>query len=85
MESELIALDATCHEVEWLKDILSEFSIVPRLMLPISIYTNSRFRIEILKQENANKKINRHIQIKVYSTPIGKNCDSGLCKIRKES
>jgi len=56
MESELIALDTTCSEAEWLKDLLSEFSIVPRLILPISVHTDSRSTIEILKQDSVNKK-----------------------------
>jgi len=67
MESELISLYTTCSEAEWLKDLLSEFSIVPRSILSISVHIDSRFNIEILKQENANKKMNRHIQIKLMS------------------
>jgi len=38
---------------------------MPRPILPISIHTDSRSTIEILKQENANKKMNRHIQIRL--------------------
>jgi len=49
MESELIALDTTCTEAEWLKDLLSEFSIVPKRILLISVHTDSRSIIEILK------------------------------------
>jgi len=49
MKSELIALDTTCSEAEWLKDLLSEFSIVPRSILSNSIHIDSRFTIEILK------------------------------------
>ena len=49
MESELIALDTTILEAEWLKDILSEFYIVPRPILSISVHTDSRSTIEILK------------------------------------
>ena len=60
MESELIALDTTCFEAEWLKDLLSEFFFMPRPILPISVHTDSRSTIEILKQDNANKKMNRH-------------------------
>ena len=67
MESELIALDTTYSEAEWLKDLLFEFSIMPRPILSISIHTDSRSTIEILKQDNANKKINRHIQIRLKS------------------
>ena len=67
MESELIALDTICSEAEWLKDLLSDFSIVPQPILPISVHTDSRSTIEILKKDNANKKMNRHIQIKLKS------------------
>jgi len=49
MECELIALDTTCLEAEWLKDLLSECYIVSRLILSISVHTDSRFTIEILK------------------------------------
>ena len=57
MEFELIALDTTCSEVEWLKDVLSEFSIVSRFILSILVHIDSRSTIKILKKENANKKI----------------------------
>ena len=67
MESELIALDKTCSEAEWLKDLLSEFSIVLRPILSVSVHTDSRSTIEILKEDNVKKKINRHIQIRLKS------------------
>jgi len=38
MKSELIALDTTCSEAERLKVFLSEFSIVLRLVLSISVH-----------------------------------------------
>ena len=65
MESEFIALDTTYSEAEWLKDLLSEFSFVPRPILPISVHTDLRSTIEILRKDNANKKINRHVQIRL--------------------
>ena len=37
------------------------------LDLPISVHTDSRSTIEILKQENSKKKMNRHIQIRLKS------------------
>ena len=67
MESELIALDTTCSEAEWLKDLLSEFSFIPRPILSISVHTDSRSIVEILKKDNANKKMNKHIQIRLKS------------------
>ena len=63
IESKLIALNTTCSEAEWLKNLLSKFSIMPRLILSISVLTDSRSTIEILKQDNASKKMNKHIQI----------------------
>ena len=47
MEFKLVALDTTCSEAEWLKDLLSKFSIVHKSILSISIHTNSRSTIEI--------------------------------------
>ena len=49
MESEPIALDTTCLEAEWLKNLLSEFYIVLRPILSIFVHTDLRFTIEILK------------------------------------
>jgi len=40
---------------------------VHKPILPISYHTNSKFTIEILKQKNANKKMNRQIQIRLKS------------------
>jgi len=67
MESDLITLDTTCLKVVWLKDLLFEFYIMPIPILSISVHTNSRSTIEFLKQENTNKKMNRHIQIRLKS------------------
>jgi len=36
---------------------VSEFSVVLRPILPISVHTDSRSTIEILKKENASKKM----------------------------
>ena len=49
MEFELIALDTTSLEAEWLKDLMSEFYIMPRSILPISVHADSRSIIEIQK------------------------------------
>jgi len=67
IEAELIALDTICSEVERLKDLISEFSIMSRHVPPISIYIYSRYTIELLKQVNVNKKLNMHIQIRLKS------------------
>jgi len=61
MEIELIALNTICSEAEWLKDLIYAFFIMPRLIPLISINTDSRSTIELLKQVNVNKKLNIHI------------------------
>ena len=85
MESELSALDTTCLKAEWLKDVLSKLYIVHRLILSISVHTDSTSIIKILKQENASKNMNRHIQIrlKFVQRLLGK-ADSEQCKVQKE-
>ena len=40
---------------------------MPKPILSISVHTDSRSTIEILKKDNANKKMNRHIQITLKS------------------
>jgi len=40
-------------------------------MLPSSVHSDSSSTIEILKQENANKKTNKHIQIRLKSVLLG--------------
>ena len=65
MEFELIPLNTTCLGAEWLKYLLSELCVMHRLILPIAVHTDSRSTIEILKQENVNKKMNMHIQIRL--------------------
>jgi len=67
MESELIALDITCSEAEWLKDLLFEFTTVPKPIFLISAHTDLRSTIEILKQDDTNKKMKIHIQIRLKS------------------
>jgi len=85
MEFELIALDTTCSETEWLKDLLFEFSIMHKLILLISVHTDLRSTIEILIQDKANKKMNKHIQIRLKSVQhlLGKVVLSDFVKSKK--
>ena len=62
----LITLDTTYLEVEWLKNLICE-CIVSRPVPPISIHTDSKSTIELLKQVNDKKKLNKHIQIRLKS------------------
>jgi len=85
MEAKLIALDATCSEAEWLKDLIFEFPIVSRHVPPISIHTDSKSSIELVKQINVNKKLNRYIQIRLKSVKrlIGKTVIQDFIKSKK--
>ena len=59
---------------------------MPRPILSISVHTDSRSTIEILKQENANKKMNIHIQIRLKSVQrlLGKTVILGFVKSKRK-
>lgn len=67
MEAELIALDTTCSEAEWLKDFTSDLPVMTKPIPCIAVHTDSRSTIELLKQKTMNKKLNRHMQIRFKS------------------
>ena len=54
MEDKLIALNTTCLEVEWLKNLIYKFSFVRRLVPSNTTLIDSRSAIELLKQVNVN-------------------------------
>jgi len=58
---------------------------VYRLITPIPIHTDSRSAIELLKQVNVNKKLNRQIQIRLKSVKrlMGKIVILGFVKSKK--
>ena len=49
------------------KGFLIRILYLPKPILPISVHTDSRSTNEVVKQDNGNKKMNRHIQIKLKS------------------
>jgi hypothetical protein len=62
MEAELIALDSTCTEAEWLKELLSDIPLVSSPVPPISIHCDSKAAIDFCKKKLVNSKLNRHIK-----------------------
>ena len=62
MEAELIALDTTCTEVEWLKELLSDIPLIPSPIPAISIHCDSRAAIDFCKKKLVKSKLNRHIK-----------------------
>ena len=63
MEVEVIALDTTCIEAEWVKNLMSELLLIPKLVLAISIHYDNKAVIELINQKSTNKKIKQHIRI----------------------
>ena len=63
IETELIALDSTCTEAKWIKNLLSEIPIMSSPMPPIAIRFDSKSAIKLCKHERTNDKMNRHMRI----------------------
>ena len=66
-ESELTALDTTCIEAKWLKNLLLDISLVKNPIPVISIHCDNRAVIELVRQVHTNKKMNRHMQVRYKS------------------
>jgi hypothetical protein len=84
-ESELIALDTTCTEAEWIKNLLLDIPLVKKPMPAISIHCDNKAVIELVRQAHNNKKMNRHMQVRYKSTRslVNKNVVS-LSFVRSE-
>jgi hypothetical protein len=64
MESEMIAMDTTSIEAEWLRDLLLDIPLIAKPLPVISIHCDCRSAIEKCSQENANVKMSRHLKIR---------------------
>ena len=64
MESELIALDTTCIEVEWIKNLLLDIPLVSNSLLAISVHCDSKLVIDLVNQSHTTKKMNKHLQVR---------------------
>jgi hypothetical protein len=62
MEAELIALDTTCIEVEWLKELLSDIPLISQSIPSILINCDSRAAIGFCKKKLINSKLNGHFK-----------------------
>jgi len=60
----MIALDTTSIEAEWLKDLLTEISLLEKSLPAIFIHCDYRSANDKSHQENANVKINRHLKVR---------------------
>ena len=64
MDVKLIALDTTYSEAEWLKNLISELSILSEPIPAIFMHTDSKTTIELLKQDIVNRKLNKYLHIR---------------------
>ena len=67
MEAELIALDTTCTEAEWIKGLLLDIPLLNKPIPAISLHCDNKAVIELVKQTHTNKKMNRHMQVRYKS------------------
>ncbi|KAI5322517.1 hypothetical protein L3X38_031589 [Prunus dulcis] len=67
IESELIALDTTCTEAEWIKSLLMDMPMVEKPLPALSIHCDCKTTIDLVKQSHTNRKMNRHIHVRYKS------------------
>ena len=60
----MIALDTTCIEVEWLRDLLIDIPLMANPLPPISIMCDCKSAIDKCMQANADMKMNRHLKVR---------------------
>ena len=66
-DAELIALDTTCLEAEWLRNLLLDLSFLFKIVPPVHVHCDSTAVLDLLAQETVNAKLNRHLQIRYKS------------------
>lgn len=56
MESDLIALDSTCSEAYWLKNLISGIPLLVHLIPGVYIHCNCKFVIDFIVSNKCNRK-----------------------------
>jgi len=56
MKTKIIALDAATSEVEFLKNLLCDFSLLNKPILPILMHCDSKVAISKVTKKNFNEK-----------------------------
>ena len=64
IEYELIALDTTCTEAKWLRNLLLDMPIMSKPIPAISIQCDCKAVIDLIRQSHTNRKMNRHMQVR---------------------
>ena len=68
MEVELIALDTTCTEAQWIKSLLLDIPLLNKPIPTISLHCDNKDVIELVKQTHSNKKkMNKHMKVRYKS------------------
>ena len=68
MEAELITLDTTCTEAEWIKSLLLDIPLSNKPIPAISLHCDNKAVIKLVKQTRTNnKKMNKHMQVRYKS------------------
>ena len=62
MEAELIALDTTNAEAEWLHELLMDLPVVEKSILAISIKCDNQTMITKINSSKDNIKSTRHVK-----------------------
>jgi hypothetical protein len=62
MEAELIALDATTVEADWLRELLMDLPIIEKPMLAILMNYDNQTMIAKVDSSKDNMKSSRHIK-----------------------
>ncbi|KAK8914272.1 Protein FAR1-RELATED SEQUENCE 5 [Platanthera zijinensis] len=63
MKSELIALDTTCAEAEWIKNLLSEIPLLAKPIPVISLHCDNKSVIDLTASNSTNSKMNKFMRI----------------------
>ena len=63
MDVKSIALDAPSQEAEWLKSLINDITLLPKLVPPISLHCDSQVAIASAKGKNYNEKW-RHLTVR---------------------
>jgi hypothetical protein len=72
-EVELVALETTTNEAEWLRELLMNLPFVDKLVPPILMYCNNQSMLTQVMNTKDNSKSNKHIKHRLKSVRKIKN------------
>jgi hypothetical protein len=72
-KAELVALETTTNEVEWLRELLMDLPFVDKLVPPILMYCDNQSMLAQVMNTKDNLKSNKHIKCRIKSFRKMKN------------